>query len=268
VFSCGAVTQSRTSLAIVLRWRPYGESDKIVTFLSRDFGKLTGIGKGAQRSRRRFANSLEPLARVRMHFRLRPGATLAFLESSELLQPSTALTDPKRFAYASYLAELVDQLTVEEHPVQELYALLDDALSALEAAPATSGLLRGFELQLLARAGYDPQLDRCAECQRRLDDEEAVHLNSAQGTLCCSACLWTGRPLVAVAPGVLVRLAPLKHLPLADCHRRQLGAVAPEAARFTGQLLALHLPRPLRSLRLIEQLSAEVDARLPVTGDK
>src|SRR5512134_3304740 len=76
------VPVSLVSLAIVLRWRPYGESDKIVTFLSEDFGKLTGIAKGAKRSRRRFPNSLEALARVRMHFRLRPNASLAFLESA------------------------------------------------------------------------------------------------------------------------------------------------------------------------------------------
>lgn len=258
VFSCAAVTESRTSLAIVLRWRPYGESDKIVTFLSREFGKLTGIGKGARRSRRRFANSLEPLARVRLRFRLRPGAGLAFLESSELLRPSAGLTDPKRFAYASYLAELVDQLTVEEHPVEELYTLLDDALAALEAGPATSGLLRGFELQLLARAGYDPQLDRCAECQRRLEDEAPVYLNHAQGTLCCSACFRRGRPLVAVAPGVLARLAPLRHLPLADCHGLRLGAAAAEAARLTGQLLAVHLPRSPRSVKLIDPPSGQI----------
>jgi DNA repair protein RecO (recombination protein O) len=73
------VPDSRSSLAIVLRWRAYGESDKIATFLTEDFGKLTGIAKGAKNSRRRFPNSLEPLARVRVHFRQKPTANLAFL---------------------------------------------------------------------------------------------------------------------------------------------------------------------------------------------
>jgi DNA repair protein RecO (recombination protein O) len=40
--------------AIVLRTREYGESDKIVTFLSRTAGKFSGIAKGAKRSQRRF----------------------------------------------------------------------------------------------------------------------------------------------------------------------------------------------------------------------
>jgi len=44
--------------AIVLRSRPFGESDKIVSFLTESYGKLTGIAKGAKRSRKRFVNPL------------------------------------------------------------------------------------------------------------------------------------------------------------------------------------------------------------------
>jgi DNA repair protein RecO (recombination protein O) len=55
--------QTRTELrteAIVLRAIDYGESDRIVTFCTADFGKIRGIAKGARRSRKRFANALEP----------------------------------------------------------------------------------------------------------------------------------------------------------------------------------------------------------------
>ena len=62
---------SQAGLAIILRARSYRESDKIVSFLTRDFGKLTGIAMGAKKSRRRFANCLDPLTRVRVYFRTR-----------------------------------------------------------------------------------------------------------------------------------------------------------------------------------------------------
>src|SRR5216684_9294650 len=102
---------SQASEAIILRTRAYGESDKIVTFLSADAGKLVGIAKGAKNSRRRFANCLDPFTRVRAHFRVRAGAALVFLESCDLLRPPDGLAEPAKFAYASYLVELVDQLT-------------------------------------------------------------------------------------------------------------------------------------------------------------
>jgi DNA repair protein RecO (recombination protein O) len=250
------VPESRTSLAIVLRWRAYGESDKIATLLTEDFGKLTGIAKGAKNSRRRFANSLEPLARVRVHFRHQPTASLAFLESCELCSSTAAFTEPTRFAYASYVAELADQLTIEDDPVRTLYALLDEALAELERGPATTAFLRGFELQLLTRAGFEPQLDRCTRCGRSWGGEASAHLSLNHGTIACAACRSDGDAAVAVDTALLVDLAELKTLSLAACRDRAFGAAARDAGQVTGRLLALHLVRPLRSVRLIEQLTA------------
>ena len=47
-----------TTQAIVIRSLNYGESDKILTFFTRDFGKLKGIAKGERRSKKRFQNVL------------------------------------------------------------------------------------------------------------------------------------------------------------------------------------------------------------------
>lgn len=245
----------RSSPAIVLRGRSYGESDRIVTFLTQDFGKLTGIAKGAKNSRRRFVNSLDPLARVRVRFRLRPHATLAFLESAELLCPAVGLIEPVKFAYASYLVELADQLTAEEHPVRDLYVLLEQGLAELERGPATGAFLRGFEMQLLAHAGYEPQLEHCHRCQHTLDGARPAMLNPAHGTIACSDCRAPGEPAMEIPAAVLPHLSALKTLPLADCRHRLLGEAA-AAAEITGRLLALHLPRPLQSVKLIRQLTA------------
>ncbi|MGH7786276.1 MAG: DNA repair protein RecO, partial [Candidatus Binatia bacterium] len=241
--------QSQSSLAIVLRWRAYGESDKIATLLTEEFGKLTGIGKGAKNSRRRFANSLEPLARVRVHFRRRPQASLAFLESCELLSSTGALSDPARFAYGCYLAELAEQLTIEDDPVPALYALLEEALCTIEAGPATTSFLRAFELQLLERAGFEPQIDRCARCARGWEEGATVFLSVSHGTLRCAACRGQDDAAVEIAAAVLPHLAELKQLPLAACRPRTLGPLASDAAQLTGRLLALHLARPLRSVK-------------------
>jgi DNA repair protein RecO (recombination protein O) len=250
------VPESQSSLAIVLRWRAYGESDKIATLLTRDFGKLTGIAKGARRSKRRFANSLEPLARVRVHFRQRPEASLAFLESCDLLVPLGNLLEPSRFAYGSYLAELLEQLTVEGHAVADLYELLDEALAALQEGPASPALLRAFEVQLLTRAGLAPGLESCHHCQGDLSDASPTLLDTMHGTFSCRDCRSRNAASIEVAAGVVARLRLLRESPLRECRRQALGPEAAEAALLTGRLLAQHLSRPLRSLRLIAQLAA------------
>jgi DNA repair protein RecO (recombination protein O) len=251
------VSGPQSSLAIVLRWRSYGESDKIVTFLTRDFGKLTGIAKGAKSSKRRFANSLDLLARVRVHFRQRPQATLAFLESCELLVASDALARPARFAYASYLLELADQLTVEGQPVPDLYMLLEEALVALEQGPATGAFLRGFELKLLERAGFEPRLESCARCERLFVPARPAYLDVGHGTLWCSDCRGAGAGSIEVAEDLLRCLSRLKGLSLSECRRQSLGGSAAGAAQVTGHLLGLYLNRPLRSVKLIGRLAGE-----------
>jgi DNA repair protein RecO (recombination protein O) len=252
------VNPARSNPAIILRWRAYGESDKIVTFLTRDFGKLTGIAKGARRSRRRFVNSLEPLARVEARFRQRTGASLAFLESCDLFHPPGDLTQPSRFAYASYLAELTEQMTAEEQPVPELYALLEDGLSVLATRPASGAFLRAFELRLLARAGYGPQIEQCHTCRQILPSDRPSLLDLRQGTILCAGCAGKTRApaVLEVGRAVLARLTSLRDRALSDCGTELLEGIESEAASVTGRLLALHLARPLKSLRFIAQTTA------------
>jgi DNA repair protein RecO (recombination protein O) len=227
-----------------------------VTLLTRDFGKLTGIGKGAVRSRRRFPNSLEPLARVNVRFHQRPNASLAFLESCELTAPLAAFAEPAKFAYGSYLSELTDQLTAEGQPSGELYELLSDALHELEIGPASASLLRAFEVQLLACAGYGPRFDQCASCGRPIDSAGPALLHAAHGTFLCSSCgEQANATVVEIGGSVLGALGELCRLPLAATRQHPLGTAAEAAAELTGRLLALHLNRPLRSVKLIQQLA-------------
>lgn len=249
------MSQSQSSTAIILRTRPYGEIDVIATFLSRDFGKLTGIAKGAKHSRRRFVNCLEPFCRVRVFFRLKPAATLAFLERCELLHSGFGMCDTTRFAYGSYLLELVDQLTHEADPIANVYDLVDRALSLVEGGPATSALLRCFELHLLEALGYGPPLGRCSLCAQPFTAGASAFYDALQERVLCDRCGAPGPHRVRLAGATLLALAALQQLDIADSRATALaGETAREAATLTGHLLAAHLPRPLRSLELIAAL--------------
>jgi DNA repair protein RecO (recombination protein O) len=249
---------SQSSEAIILRTRAYGESDKIVTFLTDDAGKLTGIAKGAKNSRRRFANCLDAFTRVRVHFRTRPGAGLVFMESCDLLQATGALAEPSKFAYGSYFVELVDQLTEEAHPVPEVYHLLHEGLDELQRGPATSAFLRAFELRLLHHAGYDPHLDTCARCRQAVLSAERAFLHAAHGSILCAACRGSDQRLLPVAGRTLATLSGLKAATLREAREQRFtAALAADAAALLGHLLALHLPRPLRSVKMIAALASE-----------
>lgn len=244
-----------TSRAIILRARAYGEADKIVTFLSEEAGKLTGIAKGAKNSRRRFANCLDPFTLVRLHFRVRTGASLVFMESCDLLEPVGTLVEPAKFAYGSYLVELVDQLTAEGQPLPELYQLLMEALDLLRHGPATAAFLRAFELHLLHLAGYEPQLQDCGRCHSALETDAAVFVDAVHGVVVCRSCREGHEPLIPMTASTRQALAALQGVSLAAARLQRLDAAeASEAAQVMTRLMGLHLPRPLRSVKLIAAL--------------
>src|SRR3972149_10767360 len=59
---------SYRSAAVVLNSLDYGESDRILTFYTLENGKLSGIAKGARRSRKRFVGNLDPLSHIDLMF--------------------------------------------------------------------------------------------------------------------------------------------------------------------------------------------------------
>ena len=158
--------------AIVLRTRPYGEADKIVSFITEDFGKVTGIAKGAMNSRRRFVNSLEPFALVSLRFQDRPQNSLAIILAAELLlgyrQLSTSL---ERMSHAAYLVEITDGLISERQENLAVYRLLRDSLRYLEERGTSLRFLTSFELKLLRLVGYQPVLDICKRCRTDCTNE-------------------------------------------------------------------------------------------------
>ena len=155
----------RSSPAIVLRSWAYGESDKIVSFLTRDFGKLRGIAKGAKRSRKRFLNVLEPFTLVQLRFHQRSNSPLAFVHACDWVHVFRDITRTlAKIAHASYLVEITDELTRDGDDSLLLFDHLRDGLRFLEENETSTGFLTAFELTLLRLAGYQPTLEHCQRC--------------------------------------------------------------------------------------------------------
>ena len=153
--------------AIVLRSWSFGESDKIVSFLTESHGKVTGIAKGAKRSRKRFVNSLEPFSLVNLRFHDRPGSSLAFIQACDLIRVFKQLTTSlENIAHASYLIEIADGLSGERDTNRALFAHLRDGLSFTEEKGASLRFVTFFELKLLMLSGYQPMLEKCRRCGR------------------------------------------------------------------------------------------------------
>jgi len=245
--------------AIVLRARDYGESDRIVTLLTHDFGKLAGMAKGAKASRQRFERKLEPFSHVILHFRRRPHGELVFITRAEAADlPQFAIDDDLgKIALGSYMLELADALTKEEAEASDAYGVLATALRTLARGHPDASLRQAFELRMLAWAGFGLEFARCRTCATAVGiDGAAAYFVVGRGGVVCARC----RPAV---PEGGIRLDAASAAALA-----RLGAVAIDdapgavAAGADGVLaitrfLSSVLDRRLRSAEFLDSILSE-----------
>lgn len=174
---------------LVLCVNDHGEADKIVTFYSPDLGKVTGIAKGAKRSKQRFVNKLEEFSLLEIFYRPPRRNTLLFISEAELENAFLSLRQNfKRYIVAMYITELVLRFTREHDPDSDIFSLLHWALHSLEAGTDTLQIGAMFHLRLLGAVGYQPILDRCGFCGRNVSAEGSFTLHPESGSLVCNIC--------------------------------------------------------------------------------
>jgi DNA repair protein RecO (recombination protein O) len=174
--------------AFVLRTYKLGETDQIVVFFTRDFGKVRAVARRSHSSRRYTAGYYQPLTLLRTILFAKPSQTLYRINTVDIVQAFRPLREDFEYLRCGlYLTELIDISTGEREPVPELFTLLHLTLEQLPQAAHTTILLRLFELRLLTTIGYAPQLEYCAYCARDMQPHEAL-FSPQFGGLVCTAC--------------------------------------------------------------------------------
>ncbi len=126
---------ARSSEAYVLRTYPYKEGDLIVSFFTRDQGKLRGAAKRARRLKSPFGSALERLSRVRLAYYQRENAELVRIDGAELVESQFALSASYEAGVAlDYIAEVSEQLLPPAEPNEKFYRLLNAVLADLRAS--------------------------------------------------------------------------------------------------------------------------------------
>jgi len=242
--------------ALVLRSQPYGEWDKIVTFYTQDFGKIKGIAKGAQRSRRRFGNTLGICSSVNLSFFEKEKADLVRLTHCDLLHSFTGLRgDVHKLAWASYFIELVSEMTAERIKNSGLFHLLIFFLNLLDKGTLKEEIPLIFAIRLLALLGYRPLLEGCLRCKKALPGGKNF-FSVRDGGVLCSSCAGNISGLVPVSLGTIKTLLLAQTIPLEKVGRISF---SPQSLKESKVLLDLfleqYLGKKLKSKKFLEKIS-------------
>ncbi|MBN1547449.1 MAG: DNA repair protein RecO [Syntrophaceae bacterium] len=175
---------------IVLRTIDYGESDRIINILTEDSGKLAGIAKGARKSRKRFANVLEPFSLLSLSLSVKKNGSMAFIEEAAIVDHFAGIrSDLEKTLTAAYYMDLIDQFVPEGKHHPEIFDLATDYLTFMEREKFAANMVRFFELRFLRLAGYEPVLDRCASCNQPLQSSLAYSFSPSRGGIRCRHCI-------------------------------------------------------------------------------
>lgn len=177
------------TLAVIIRVIEFSESSCIVTLFTRDFGKITGIAKGARRPKGPFENAIDLLALVRIVFLRKSSDALDLLTEAKLERRFRASSRELARLYAGYyLIELTGDLTHDDDPHPELFDALNTALTALDSDGQVATTVLRFETASLRILGHQPSLDSCVVCGNDVPYLPRVPFGLIAGGVLCADC--------------------------------------------------------------------------------
>lgn len=247
-------TAYQVTKGLVLRVTDTKETDKILTVLTPDMGKIGVIAKGARRKGSRVAAATQLLVysemtlyESRSWYMLNEAATISLFNGVR--------QDVELLALGSYFAELTEAVTEEQMPSGEILSLVCNALYALGELKKPPELVKtAFEWRLLSLAGFEPMLDGCAHCGGEAQDPV---LDVVNGILHCRGCGAGERALNM--PLCEASLAALRYIVNCDAkklYRFELGDEALARLSHAGEaFLSAQLERGFRTLDFYKQLT-------------
>lgn len=154
--------------AILLRKTKLTETSLVLSWLTRDAGRLKTVAKGARSARSRFAGMLDLFYECEIQIARSRKSELHILREAVLREPFANLRlDYARVLVAGYFVELLELVTELEHPSPELFDLLQRALHYLNTKEPDQRGVEHFEKELARLLGIQrPDISAAAAIGR------------------------------------------------------------------------------------------------------
>jgi DNA repair protein RecO (recombination protein O) len=214
----------KKDIAICIRATDYSETSQILTFFTKDSGKISAIAKGSKRPKSAFGGPFEIFSYGRIVFADSNKEKLATLTEFESSGEGTGFSSLSanlfRLNCCLFAAELLSKLTHDYDPHPQLF---DDFLQFLQNTSEGGKnfdmltLLILFQLSLLKETGLQPVLNHCVNCKtqfahRASSIEYQVYFSSSVNGLICRDCEAAFPDKIRLSPDAAGCLSNLKLL--------------------------------------------------------
>ena len=250
-------------LAICIRAVDYSETSQVVTFFTRQTGKIGAIAKGSKRPKSAFGGPLEMLSHGKIVFSDSSDKSDSSREKLATLTEFEPVYDGPGFAGLRndlfvlngclFAAELLNHLTDDYDPHPRLFdrflQFLHDAGQSRDRR-GMRALLLLFQLGLLTEVGLQPVLSHCPNCKTRYEYrassiEHPVYFSSSANGLVCRDCEPNFPDKIRLSRDAAACLTSLKQIP--DAAEKTLTEIQKIFVHHFTELLG----RPLKMAKYI-----------------
>ncbi|EKN64667.1 DNA repair protein RecO [Neobacillus bataviensis LMG 21833] len=170
---------------IVIRTTDYGETNKIVTLYTREWGKVGVMARGAKKPNSRLSSITQLFTHG--YFLVHRGTGLGSLQQGEIATSLRSIgEDIFLTAYASYIVELTDKCTDEKKPNPFHFELLYQTLNYMNEGYDPDILMNIYEMKMLNVMGMYPILNQCSVCG---STDGNFSFSIREGGFICHRCL-------------------------------------------------------------------------------
>lgn len=192
---------------LVLMEKSVGESDRLVTVLTRDEGVIRAFAQQAKRLQNRKLSSTQLLSYSRLS--VYKGRDKYIINDAWPIESFFDLRlDMERLSLAQYFCELAVVLAPEESEAGDFLRLMLNSLHFLAKGLRPSLQLKAVvEMRMLALAGYMPDLVCCHDCG--CYEADTMYFLPRSGIITCADCIaktTQQEPAIPLPRGVMTAL--------------------------------------------------------------
>ncbi|MEO1616553.1 MAG: DNA repair protein RecO [Planctomycetota bacterium] len=207
------------STALVLRTIEFSETSLVVTLLTRDFGQVAALAKGARRPKSSFEGSLDLLAVCRVVLIRKSSDALDLLTEAKLIRRFRGAEKSLERVYAGYyIAEMLRLLTDNHDPHPGLFDLALDALGLIDGNGSAPLAVLGFDVAALRLLGHAPSTRTCVDCGEGVARTARMAFAPIAGGMVCQRCRSRQHSLMTLSASSVEQLeriiAPHSRLPI------------------------------------------------------
>ena len=168
---------------IVINEKAYGETSKIINVITKEYGIIGIIAKGARTLKSEFRVSTAKLSYAYFNIIYKEGK-LSTLVSADIINPfKNIIKDINKISYAVYILELSEQVVKQTN--QNIFDLMLSGLIKINEGYDPLIIMNIIELKYLDYLGVMTVLDRCSVCG---STNNIVTLSSDKGGYVCKNC--------------------------------------------------------------------------------